>query len=528
MSDRSPSTTATDPGLDSTTTSTSNRRPGPTPDLVVVNGEAPDQNVRAAISRLGGMERFVKRDAKVVVKPNVLTGRPPEYATTTNPLVVSALVRMCLEAGAAEVTVLDYPTSSPRAAFKESGIAQATEEAGGRLKYLEDRHFERMEIPEGRSITSWPFVTDVFEADTFINVPIGKTHGMAGLTLAMKNLMGVMGDPRGRIHIDFPQKITDVNTLIKPHLVVLDAYRILVRNGPTGGDLDDVEMPKTVVVGTSQTAVDAYGATIMGEATGIEVKKSICAICDPTTQCGLDCYVKDGRVVKVEGTLENPQNVGTLCAKGAAQRQWVYHEERVRTPLKRVGPRGSGQMVPISWEEALDTIAGKLQQIKAESGPESVVFYCGYPKQPRPFLQRLAMQYGSPNYGTESSSCFTAALMAWRLNYGAMAGPDLANTKCALIWGKNLFHSGTTASRHLLNARERGVKFIVVDPRATGLNSIADIHLALRPGTDGALALAMADVIISEGLYDREFTARMDEGLRRVPRPRCPVPPRPG
>ena len=254
-------------------------------------------------------------------------------------------------------------------------------------------------------------------------------------------------------------------------------------------------------------------AKIPGEATGIEVKKSICAICDPTTQCGLDCYIKDGRVVKVEGSLENPQNVGTLCAKGAAQRQWVYHEERVRTPLKRVGPRGSGQMMPISWEEALDTIAGKLQQIKAESGPESVVFYCGYPKQPRPFLQRLAMLYGSPNYGTESSSCFTAALMAWRLNYGAMAGPDLANTKCALIWGKNLFHSGTTASRHLLNARERGVKFIVVDPRATGLNSIADIHLAVRPGTDGALALAMADVIISEGLYDREFTAEWTRGF---------------
>jgi uncharacterized protein (DUF362 family) len=264
VADAVPPSTATAPGFDSTTSSTSQPTAGVAPDLVVVKGEAPDLNVRAAILRLGGMERFVKRDAKVVIKPNVLTGRPPEYATTTNPLVVSALVRMCLEAGAAEVTVLDYPTSSPRAAFKESGIAQATEEAGGRLKYLEDRHFERMEIPEGRSITSWPFVTDVFEADTFINVPIGKTHGMAGLTLAMKNLMGVMGDPRGRIHIDFPQKITDVNTLIKPHLVVLDAYRILVRNGPTGGNLDDVEMPKTVVVGTSQTAVDAYGATLMG------------------------------------------------------------------------------------------------------------------------------------------------------------------------------------------------------------------------------------------------------------------------
>ncbi len=234
------------------------------PDLAVIRGDFPDKNVRAAMAQLGGMERFVKSGAKVVVKPNVLTGRPPEYATTTNPVVVSTIVRMCLEVGAAEVTVLDYPTSSARAAFKESGLAQATAEAGGKLKYLSNRDFDRVDIPEGAAITSWPLVVEALEADTFINVPIGKTHGMAGLTLAMKNLMGIMGDPRGKIHIDYAQKITDVNTRVKPHLVILDAYRILTRNGPTGGNLDDVAMPKTLVAGTSQVAVDAYGATIMG------------------------------------------------------------------------------------------------------------------------------------------------------------------------------------------------------------------------------------------------------------------------
>jgi uncharacterized protein (DUF362 family) len=234
------------------------------PDLAVFRGDFPDKNVRAAVAQLGGMQRFVKSGARVVVKPNVLTGRPPEYATTTNPLVVSAIVRMCLEADAAEVTVLDYPTSSPRAAFKESGLAQATAEAGGKVKYLSNRDFERVDIPEGVALTSWPLVADALEADTFINVPIGKTHGMAGLTLAMKNLMGIMGDSRGKIHVDYPQKITDVNTRVKPHLVVLDAYRVLTRNGPTGGNLDDVAMPKTVVAGVSPVAVDAYGATIMG------------------------------------------------------------------------------------------------------------------------------------------------------------------------------------------------------------------------------------------------------------------------
>ncbi len=234
------------------------------PDLAVIRGDFPDKNVRAAMAQLGGMERFVKSGARVVVKPNVLTGRPPEYATTTNPIVLSTIIRMCLEVGAAEVTVLDYPTSSARAAFKESGLAQATAEAGGKLKYLNNRDFDRVDIPEGVAITSWPLVTEALEADTLINVPIGKTHGMAGLTLAMKNLMGIMGDSRGKIHLDYPQKITDVNTRVKPHLVILDAYRILTRNGPTGGNLDDVAMPKTVVAGTSQVAVDAYGTTIMG------------------------------------------------------------------------------------------------------------------------------------------------------------------------------------------------------------------------------------------------------------------------
>lgn len=235
-----------------------------TPDLAVIRGESPDLNVRAAVARLGGMERFVKPNARVVVKPNVLTGRPPEYAVCTNPLVVGAIIRMCFEAGAAEVTVLDYPTTSPRNAFRTSGIAQATQEAGGTLKYLSNRNFETMEIPEGVAIKSWPLVTDALEADTFINVPIAKQHGMAGLTLAMKNLMGIMGGARSRVHAKYAQKITDVCTLVKPHLVILDAYRALTRNGPSGGRLGDVVMPKTCVAGTSQVAIDAYGCTIMG------------------------------------------------------------------------------------------------------------------------------------------------------------------------------------------------------------------------------------------------------------------------
>ena len=234
------------------------------PDLAVFAGEQPDLNVRAAVEALGGMGRFVKKDAKVVVKPNVLTGRPPESATTTNPIVMAAVIRMCFEAGAATVTVLDHPTASARPAFEACGLAKATAQAGGTLKYLSDRNFEQVDFPEGKLLTSWPLVTDALEADVLINMPIAKTHSIANLTMSMKNLMGIMGDPRGRIHTDFATKIVDVNTRVKPHLVILDAYRILFRNGPTGGDPADVKMPKTVVVGTSQVSVDAYGTGFFG------------------------------------------------------------------------------------------------------------------------------------------------------------------------------------------------------------------------------------------------------------------------
>lgn len=234
------------------------------PDLAVYRGDDPGVNVRAAVAALGGMARFVKRDALVVVKPNVLTGRPPEYAVTTNPHVVAAIVSMCLDAGARDVVVLDRPTSEARPSFETAGLITAVEQAGGRVKFLSDRNFETVTIPDGRILTSWPLCTDVFEADTFINVPIAKTHGMAGLTLAMKNLMGIMGGDRGTMHQDFDHRIVDLNTLVRPHLVVLDAYRMLVRNGPTGGDLNDVRVAKTVVAGTSQVAVDAFGATLFG------------------------------------------------------------------------------------------------------------------------------------------------------------------------------------------------------------------------------------------------------------------------
>ncbi len=234
------------------------------PDLAFVTGDDAAANTRLAVEMLGGMGRFVPRGSRVVIKPNILTAREPRYGVTTNPDAVAAVVAMCWDAGARSVTVFDRPTAPPRQAYTVSGIQDAVRKAGGDMKVLSDRDFERIAIPEGRVLESWPLLVDVFDADVMINMPCAKTHGLAGLTLSMKNLMGVMGSQRGLIHQEFTQKIVDVNTLIKPHLIVLDAYRLLFRNGPTGGGLQDVKPGRTCIAGTNQVSVDSLGATLFG------------------------------------------------------------------------------------------------------------------------------------------------------------------------------------------------------------------------------------------------------------------------
>ncbi len=242
-----------------------------------------------------------------------------------------------------------------------------------------------------------------------------------------------------------------------------------------------------------------------GKENGIEIRKTICSICNPLSNCGIDAYVKDGMVIKVEGTKENPHSAGTLCSKGAASRQYIYNKDRLRTPLIRKGPKGSGRFEPISWERSFEIITEKLQKIKEEAGPESVVFYVGYPKWQRPYVKRLAHSFGSPNYCTESSVCYQAAVIGAKLNYGYFGPPEIAKSRCLLIWSSNPFYSNTTMARKIVEAKERGVKVIEVGPLISPVTSHADIHLRIRPGTDGALALGMANVIIEEELYDREF-----------------------
>lgn len=248
-------------------------------------------------------------------------------------------------------------------------------------------------------------------------------------------------------------------------------------------------------------------AKIPGPETGIQVKQTICDICCPSFHCGIDAYVKDGKVVKIEGTAEHPLNHGLLCTKGLCNRQYIYREDRIRTPLKRVGPRGSGTFQPISWEEAYQEIASRLLEIREEYGPESVVFFSGYSKWYRPWLHRLAYQFGSPNYATESSICMTSTFLNWLVTTGnIMSSPDTPRAGVYLGWAYNPYHSRYLAAKGVEAGKERGMKVIIVDPRITPTTErLADLHLRPRPGTDGALALGLAHVLIREGMVDEPY-----------------------
>jgi len=248
--------------------------PGPAagqPYLAVARGADPAALTRAAVERLGGMRRFVSQGDTVVVKPNICVDyHPPEYAATTNPEVVAELVRMCLAAGAARVRVMDMPFGgTPESAYQVSGIAAAVAAAGGTMVQMSPLAFVETAIPAGRDLSAWKVYSEALSADVLINVPIAKHHSLARLSLGGKNLMGVIADP-GKFHARLGQRVADLLSLVRPTLTVVDAYRILVAHGPTGGSLNDVQLAQTVIASHDTVAADACAATLFG-LTGADV-----------------------------------------------------------------------------------------------------------------------------------------------------------------------------------------------------------------------------------------------------------------
>ena len=229
------------------------------PQLTVVQNAEPRELVKQALENLGGIGRFISRHDIVVLKQNIAWDRTPEQAANTNPDFVAEVVRQCWQAGAKRVIVTDVSCNEPRRCFQRSGI-QAAARAEGAEVILPDPELYKEVDMGGVVLKTWPIFKPFLEADKIINLPIAKHHGLVGVTLGMKNWYGILGGERNRLHQQIHQSLVDLASFMLPTLTLLDCYRVLLRNGPTGGNLEDVALRKTIVGGTDPVAIDAYVA----------------------------------------------------------------------------------------------------------------------------------------------------------------------------------------------------------------------------------------------------------------------------
>lgn len=229
--------------------------PGPP----VAQAGEPRELVRRALENLGGMGRFVSAGDTVVLKPNIAWDRTPEQAANTNPELVAEVIRLCRQAGAKRVIVTDVSCNEPRRCFMRSGIEAAAHAEGAEVLLPDPQLFRDVDMG-GVVLKTWPVFGPFLDADKVINLPIAKQHGLVGVTLGMKNWYGILGGERNRLHQQIHQSLVDLASFMLPTLTLLDCYRVLLRNGPTGGNLEDVAIRKTLVAGIDPVAIDAWVA----------------------------------------------------------------------------------------------------------------------------------------------------------------------------------------------------------------------------------------------------------------------------
>ena len=252
---------------------------------------------------------------------------------------------------------------------------------------------------------------------------------------------------------------------------------------------------------------------------GLERKiPTFCSMCGPTMGCGIYCYVKNGKLVRIEGMAESPRNRGKLCPRAFASMQWLYSPQRLRHPLKRVGEKGEGKFERITWDEAIDIVARKLLEQKARYGPESLAILSPARRSYSDYLYRFLIVHGSPNYG-HSGICAVQRAFGLAYTLGTpRTVPDYGASKLIIVWGANPVYSGTPQGplKSILDAQDRGAKLVVIKPEMQPDAAKADMWVPIRPGTDGALALAMLNVIVNEHLYDEDFVDRWCYGFERL------------
>lgn len=240
-----------------------------------------------------------------------------------------------------------------------------------------------------------------------------------------------------------------------------------------------------------------------------KIIRTVCQACQ--CECGVLVQIENDRVVKIEGDPNHPLNKGFTCIKGKSYHEFLYHPDRLKYPIKRIGKRGEGKWERVSWNDALNNISQALTKIKENYGAESFASLHGTgPRASLAATTLLAYSLGSPNViSVDLHICFAPSLIAEACtiaNFITMdVGPDYENAQCIFLWGANPLASHPARGKEIIEAKQRGAKLIVVDPRRTTLASNADIWLQVRPGTDAILALGMINTIIEQELYDKEF-----------------------
>jgi len=237
---------------------------GEGPAMCIAKGSDPGALAKAALEELGGMSRFVTAGDVVLVKPNVAFDRPAWQGATANPDVVGAIVAACKDAGAAEVLVTDNPIHAPEGCFRKSGIGRAAEDAGGTVLLPRPDLFAPVSL-EGTLLDGWSvLVAPLLRATKVIGIAPVKDHNLALASMTMKNWYGLLGGPRNRLHQRMDETIATLASLIRPTLSVLDGSTIMIRNGPTGGSVEDLVRGDVLAIGTDTVALDAFGATLLG------------------------------------------------------------------------------------------------------------------------------------------------------------------------------------------------------------------------------------------------------------------------
>jgi uncharacterized protein (DUF362 family) len=230
---------------------------------VVAVSEGPDYGAitKSVIAAVGGIQKFVKQGDVVVVKPNIGWDRKPEFGACTHPLVVKAIAEECVRAGARKVKVFDNPCNDPRRCYENSGIQTALKGMKNvEMKQIENERYKNTKL-NGTFLKEWELYDEALSANVFINVPVAKHHALTKLTLGLKNMMGIMGGNRGYLHRGMDDALVDVNSVVKSHLVIIDATRILLNHGPQGGSLKDVKVLNRIVASTDIVAADSYATT---------------------------------------------------------------------------------------------------------------------------------------------------------------------------------------------------------------------------------------------------------------------------